>query len=272
MAPMSRALIVFAAAAVVALAVVAAVVLRADGDSELPPHRVAPESLSLPGGFVWRGDYETGDLSQWSGAVQRVADERIAIVEDPVQQGQFAARFEVRPGEDPLGNFGDRAEVQSGELVHEGDERWYEWSTFFPEDYPSEPQEVWQVFAQWHSVMEGVPPVSMEVSGDSIRLLTSRHDAEGNRLTPFVVERWSGPVERGRWRTFKLRVVWSGDDATGSVALWVDGEPVLKETSTRTMYPGSANFFKQGLYRCACTESTAVIYHDGMVATDAATE
>lgn len=267
MARMSRARIVSVAVVAVVGVALAIFLLRPEG-TEPPARHQPPDRLSLPGAFVWRGDYETGDLSQWDGAVQRVADDRIRVVDDPVAEGRHAARFEVRPGDDPLGNFGDRAEVQSGELVREGDVRRYRWHSFFPRDYPDEPQEVWQVFAQWHSVMDGVPPVSMEVSGNSIRLLSSRHDAQGRRLDPFVTEHWRGPLLRGRWRTFEVEITWSGSDRVGSLALSVDGDPVLAPTTVRTMYPGSANFFKQGLYRCACTESTAVVLHDGLVVTE----
>jgi hypothetical protein len=268
---MSRVLILGAAAALALLVVAGGLALVAqrggDGDGETPASP-PPETLRLPGEYLWRGDYETGDRSQWGGA-QAVDPDRIRIVESPVAEGRYAARFEVRPGEDPIGGFGDRAELQAGRLEREGDVRWYEWSTLLPRDYPSEPEEVWQVFAQWHSVMDGVPPVSMEVSGERVRLLTSRHDAQGNRLTPFVVEQWSGPLVRGRWQTWRVRIAWSGSDQRGSVALWVNGRRVLAPTKVRTMYPGSANFFKQGLYRCACTESTAVLYHDGLLVTDA---
>lgn len=269
---MNRVLVVVAAVVLLGLAAAATLVLLRGSDSDEEGETAAsppPENLTLPGEYVWRGDFETGDHSQW-GSVQTVDPDRIRIVEQPVREGAYATRFEVRPGEDPLGNFGDRAELQAGRVVREGDERWYEWSSLFPRDYPTEPQNVWQVVAQWHSTMDGVPPVSMEVSGDTIRLQTSRHDAEGNRLQPFVQVHWTAPLVRGKWQTFRVKIAWSGSDELGSVALWHDGEQVLAPVSVRTMYPGSPNFFKQGLYRCACTDTTAVLYHDGLIVTDAA--
>lgn len=270
--PVNRVLVAVLALTLLGVAAVASFfVLRGSGSDEdretaaSPP----PTTLSLPGEYVWRGDFETGDHSQW-GSVQTVDSDRVRIVERPVGEGKYATRFEVRPGEDPLGNFGDRAELQAGRVEREGDERWYEWRTLFPRDYPIEDENVWQVVAQWHSTMDGVPPVSMEVSGNTIRFQTSRHDAAGNRLQPFVTVHWSAPLERGKWQTFRARIVWSGSDERGSVALWHNGKQVLKPTGVRTMYPGSPNFFKQGLYRCACTASTAILYHDGLVVTDAA--
>jgi hypothetical protein len=62
-----------------------------------------------------------------------------------------------------------------------------------------------------------------------------------------------------------MNVKFSGSDDVGFVQLWIDGKLALPKTMVRTTYPGLGNYFKQGLYRCACTNSTAVVHHDRVV-------
>ena len=99
----------------------------------------------IPGTELFRADFETGDLRQWDG-VQRVAPDRIQVVEDPVEQGRYAARFEVRDGDNPI-DENDRAEVQLATDEAEGDVRWYGWSTMFAPGFPS--SDAFQVVTQW---------------------------------------------------------------------------------------------------------------------------
>src|SRR5688572_15799476 len=57
-------------------------------------------------GVVWRGDFETGDLGQWSRVQAQNAD-RVRVVSSPTAQGQWAGRFTVRHGD--LHSSGARA-------------------------------------------------------------------------------------------------------------------------------------------------------------------
>ena len=50
---------------------------------------------------LWRGGFETGDLGQWY--VPSNNPERRTIVRDPVREGSYAARIEIRPGDNSPG-------------------------------------------------------------------------------------------------------------------------------------------------------------------------
>jgi hypothetical protein len=226
------------------------------------PIPAPPPPDALPGTEVLRADYETGSLSQWN-ANQKVADDRISVISDTVRQGRFAARFEVRNGDNPIG-FGDRAEVQTSTGEREGQERWYGWSTLFAPDYPS--SSAWQVISQWHANADGSPPLAFFAQGDELKLVAHRFSAPGVPID--IVDIWKGPLRRGVWQDLKLHVLWSGSDSTGFVELWVDGVPqVLDNGSTRrnirTLYPGVGAYFKQGLYRQSGIPQTGIVYHDG---------
>jgi hypothetical protein len=221
-----------------------------------------PPSDALPGKEILRADYETGSLSQWN-ANQAVAADRISVVSDTVRQGAYAARFEVRNGDNPIG-YGDRAEVQTSTGEREGQERWYGWSTMFAPDYPTSSS--WQVVSQWHANADGSPPLAFFAQGDELKLVAHRFSAPGVPID--IVDIWRGPLRRGAWQDIKLHVLWSGSDSTGFVELWVDGvQQTFDDGSARrqirTLYPGVGAYFKQGLYRQSGIPQTGVVYHDG---------
>jgi hypothetical protein len=218
----------------------------------------------LGGAELMRADFETGDLRQWDGE-QRVADDRIQVVRDPVDQGEFSGRFEVRDGDNPIG-FGDRAEVQLATDEGEGDDRWYAWSTMFDPTFPD--SDAWQVVTQWHSSSDGPPPLAFYVENEEYTLQTNPYDPDGDVSAP--VAHWSAPLNRGTWRHIRLHVVWSADPERGLIELWVDGERATPPISTQTLRPGEGVYFKQGYYRRSGEPQTGIVYHDAFRMSEAA--
>lgn len=219
-------------------------------------------TTQLPGREILRADWETGDTSQFS-SVQTVSSDRIRPVTNPVRQGRYAGRFEVRPGDDPLG-YGDRAEVSISTRETEGDERWYSWSTMVAPGFPSTAG--FQVISQWHSRADGRPPVAFFAENDDLVLFVHRYAAPGQQLS--TTRAWSAPLPRGVWQDIVMHVKWSGSDRVGFIELWVNGQRQTLSNgqtrlSTRTMYPGIDNYFKQGYYRQYGIRGTGVVYHDG---------
>ena len=216
-----------------------------------------PGAVALPGTIVWRGDYETGDLSQFrdnNGHVvqpQQGAPGRITVVTSPVAEGKYAGRFELHPGDTYAG--GNRAEMFNYTHDSEGTEGWYSWYTLFPSDFPSETNLGWQIWTQWHSTLAiSAPPVKFTAKGDTISF--------GTNKKPTL---WTGPMNRGQWQAFRMHAFWSSDPTKGYVELWVNGVQVVQRTYDATLIAGYDNYWKQGLYRSPNATTTAVIYHDG---------
>jgi hypothetical protein len=224
--------------------------------------------LDIPGVVMRTGDYDTGDLSQWSGH-QNLRPYSLTMVRSPVRQGGYAARFEVRNGDDPLcaagwGCYGDRSEVQMSTGETEGQERWYSWSTMIASDFPR--YATWQVISQWHADADGSPPIGFYAVDDDLVLQFHRFSAPGSPID--IVNAWKGPLRRGQWQDIRLHVKWSGSDSVGFVELWINGvQQTFDNGQTRryirNMYPGVSNYFKQGLYRQGGLSQTGVVYHDG---------
>lgn len=200
---------------------------------------------------IWRGDYESGDLSQWD-RVQAVADDRLQVLRDDARQGQFALKATVHQGDNPIGASGNRNEVAYMSLEPSGSERVYRWQTKFPADYPS--VDTWQLFTQFHHIgPNGSPPVQFYVRGEEIILAVDNQEV------------WTMPLERDRWIDFIFRAKWSADPAVGFVELYVDDRLVLPKMMARTQFPGEENYLKQGLYRDAKVSPSASVLLDGMV-------
>jgi MYXO-CTERM domain-containing protein len=208
-------------------------------------------STAASANVLWRGDYETGDLSQWD-KVDGLTS-RLTVESSVVRQGSHALRVELHQGD--VSSSGTRNEVVESDPAHyesEGNDRWYAWSTLFPADYPS--NNTWQVFTQWHHTgCCGSPPVEFSVVGEHIQL---GHDGSSTIL-------WTTPLVRGVWHDFVVHVYWSSTE--GYVELYYDGQMVLGKTSVQTLYPGEQAYMKQGLYWNAAITSVGVLYHDGMV-------
>ncbi|MBI3181563.1 MAG: heparin lyase I family protein [Myxococcales bacterium] len=203
---------------------------------------------------VWRGDFETGDLSQWS-RTQAVSADRLAVVPSPVSEGKFALKVTVRQGDDPINASGDRAELLYTAPEVAGTERYYRWSTFWAANYPS--ASTWQLFTQWHhSGSSGSPPVEFYVYGEEVRLRV------GGSGSPII---WKAPLVRGKWREFIFHVKWSSNPSVGFVELYLDGQLVLPKKNAVTMFAGQTNYLKQGLYRNSTIAQEGVLFHDGMM-------
>lgn len=226
-------------------------------------------NLEIPGTAVRVGNFNTGDLSQWSGH-QKLRSYSLTTVSSPVREGSHAARFEVRRGDDPLcaagwGCYGDRAEVQMSTGEVEGQERWYSWSTMIGADFPR--SSAWQVVSQWHADADGSPPIGFYAENDDLVLRFHRHSGPGRLID--IVNAWRGPLRRGSWQDIRLHVKWSASDSTGYVELWVNGVAQVFDTGgtrrhIRNLYPGGyGNYFKQGLYRQSGLSQTGVVLHDG---------
>ncbi len=203
---------------------------------------------------VWKGDFETGNISQWTRS-QSVANSRLQVVTDVVREGRYALKATVRQGDDPIGASGNRNELLYISQEKTGSTWFYKWSTLFPKNYPS--SDTWQVVAQWHQEgCCGSPPLELFVRGEQMNLRVGGADGD-------IV--WQGPLERGEWHDFVLQVKWSSNPKTGFVQFWHNGELAVPKTHGATQYGKEMNYLKLGLYRDDSIRTEASVYHDGFV-------
>ena len=212
---------------------------------------------------VWRGDFETGDVSQWNELLNatNTTPPRVTVVGSPVRAGARAGRVEVR--NDNLWSNGlNRVELghHPAPAKFEGSDRYYAWSVLVPTDGTWDGREkqiaYWEADAIYRQVM------SFVVSGADVRFVT--------RL-PRDTVRWNGAgaLTRGAWHDFVLHVRWSTDAGAGLVELWFDGRQVVEKTRVATMLRDArgapeANFLHLGIFRGQppAPATTEVLYLD----------
>lgn len=201
---------------------------------------------------VWKGDFETGDLSQWTRA-QSVAADRLQVVSDIRREGSKALKVTVRQGDNPISASGNRNEVVYLTEEAQGSEYYYKWSTLFPSNYPI--ANTWQLFAQWHQEgCCGSPPLEFYVIGQQMYL---RAGGGNGKII------WNGPLVRGQWNDFVMHVKWSSNPKVGFVELYRNGKLVAPKTYAATQFGGERNYLKLGLYRDNSISQVGVVYHDG---------
>lgn len=219
---------------------------------------------------LWRGDFETSDLSQYDNYV--VHAERWTFVgsQPSPRQGLVAARVELQENDVGPSNL-IRTEVghTPPEATFQGSERYYAWSAMGSTDHPLGNFD--------HQIMfwECVAPIyqqemSLHINGTQISFATS---PQGGRYQT----RWTGTFDFGVWHDFVLHVKWSLDPAEGFVELLYDGAVVVPKTFVRTMHAvqdGSGNdvtplvsTMHHGLFlgNARAGKPVEVIYLDGAI-------
>jgi hypothetical protein len=134
-------------------------------------------------------------------------------VPDPLGSGETVFKLEVPDRPSPVD---PRLQLNSGQIIKNGEEFWWHASFMLPEEFPS-------YIPQWFNIMEGPygspfngsPPVSLGINGAEV-------DWQRNATYNFDVP-YSVPLEKGRW----IDVLWHIKFATeGWVELWIDGEQI----------------------------------------------
>jgi hypothetical protein len=191
-------------------------------------------AATLSAEVLWRGDFETGDTSQWKGAPK----DGVKVVTDPVRAGKYALRIDgtnaARKGTH------DRIEFQHQPKppgTAEGTERYFGWSVYLPKKLTDSTHSLGYFEARnsWSQLM------AFEVKGEDI-LFTTRQ--------PYT-RHWNGKgaMSPGKWHDFALHVLWSRDPKKGFVEVWFDGKQVVPLTKTATLRDENEAFFQIGLFR-----------------------
>ncbi|MCA9651375.1 MAG: polysaccharide lyase [Myxococcales bacterium] len=203
---------------------------------------------------TWVGDFETGDLGQWTLSSQVIGNaEHMTVTTSPVYEGSYAGRIQLDPQDvSPSGHNRNELVYVPEPSSFEGSERWYSIAV--------QPGEVWA--DSWHLVFywEGNPVyasvMSMVAVGPQLQFRT---------FVGAETLHWSGPFAPGTWQEFVLHVQWSPDPAVGFVELYLDGVPVVPLTHVATMHgPGVPNELHAGMLRDDAIDLSEVLFLDGV--------
>lgn len=222
---------------------------------------VLPLTIPLCGQVIFRGDFETGDLSQWENSGtrgQNIKPGNVDVVTDIVRRGKYAVRFTIHP-QDVFNERQLRVQLGGPRItVAEGTETFLRFSLYVaqaPQDRDN--------FFYW----EGAPPPRYNnvmtwwlepspTGGTKIRYGTGNLGRNG-------VE-WEADFAIGQWHDLVMAIRWSEDAQQGRVRLWFDNKPVL-DRALRTKGPENVYFCQPGIHRSPHTSSIDSLYLDEFV-------
>ncbi|KAJ3147230.1 hypothetical protein HDU86_008066 [Geranomyces michiganensis] len=217
------------------------------------------------GKVIWKGDFETGNISQWGVKENPGGPGRLQIVTNPVRQGKYALRVETHQGDKYKTSSGNRNELSREDvIIREGNDEFYRWSVRFDEQFPS-PKGTWVVAAQWHSRYSAVP-IGLALNGEKLKFVV------GNEMDgPWPgtqVEAWATNLKRGVWYDFIVHLKFSADKNKASTSFWVNGNKVVDNLRAPNMYRSETNYLKAGLYRKDTIQAVGVLHQDGWMLAD----
>ncbi len=222
------------------------------------PPPAAPRSGPLGGAVLFRGDFDTGDASQFRNVQSAPGRVTVGTGNPAPFEGSHRGRFEVHPGDEAAG--GNRAEV-TGPSFDEGSERWIRQAIYVPTGTATESG--WRLVMQFHSYGGGSPPLALFLDAGARPSFELGH---GDSST----FDWNGPaIQRNRWYDVALHVRFSSNPSVGFVEVYLDGRrQTLTNGRTRryraTSEAGGA-YYKTGIYRSDSIAQTDVVYHDNVL-------
>jgi hypothetical protein len=208
---------------------------------------------------LFDGDFETGDLTQWS-YVQAIPG-RVSVVTNPVSEGTYAGRFEVKEGDKDPDTKSQRAESLSGETYENSDVRYFRIMGRI---------DSWD-FGHWGIIWKvldesgGPPPLSLQLYTNGPTPMLWLGPGSGS------ADYWEAPLPAMKeWFEVVIRVEFG---EKGSLKVWLNGKPqtMLNEETTfdeiETLYEGPGED-RIGLHRSSSSTGTSVVYYDGYRVTD----
>jgi PKD repeat protein len=249
----------------------------------------AAAPAALPGTVLFDGGVDRGVLlggvpRGWDGA----SGNPLPVVQSAfTSSSPYAMRFDVDSAD--YDGYGDRSEVQGSTGEREGQSRAYRWSVWFPPkaEWPSTGS--WQVFGQWHSALDGSPPLGFYVNdwdavngqyiGLDFNIADQRRCSGSRKIRQYGRRVWQRPIPYGQWMEVEMYVAWASTDTKGMQRLRINGVdqvfdgPYGSKTTVqklRNVDPGCSNYYKQGYYRGhTSTPSPVTVFYDNFLQTDA---
>jgi hypothetical protein len=203
---------------------------------------------------LWKGDFETGDLTQWdtTNLIKTGDRDNLVFVTDKVADGTKAAEITLRPDVifEPYNQ--SRVEVKhNGLRTKNGEESYYAWSFMVPAD-----AELRSNIGYWESRVTSKNTMTFWIE-----------PGQGGTVIKFgtgdlgATLRWTAKLELNEWHRIAIHNIWSEDPNVGKVDVWYDGMQVVTG-ATAVKRDANEVFFQMGLHRSDPADPVQVIYID----------
>ena len=231
----------------------------------VPPAVIAVTCLlgasSARAAVLWKGDFETGDVSQWDGSTATKTGNRdnLVFVSDQVADGKKAAKITLRDDIifEPYNQ--SRVEVKHvGLHTLDGEDSYFAWSFMVPKD-----AEIRNNIGYWESTPTSKNTMTFFIEpaqGGGTNLKFGTGDL-GQTV------RWTVKLELNKWHRIALHNHWSQDPNVGKVDVWYDGAQVVTGASVAKRDVNKL-FFQMGLHRSDPSPPVQDIYIDAAIEAD----
>ncbi|WP_422926996.1 heparin lyase I family protein [Singulisphaera sp. PoT] len=209
--------------------------------------------------ILFKGDFETGDFSQFSGISRKVKPGHIEVDTEVVHSGKYSGRFSIH--EDNVFNKRQLRVQANGPKVRvkEGDDTFVSFYLCMKEA-PKDRDNFfyWEGSPPpgWNNVMTWWVEPKPDGSGTLIKYGTGNLGRKGVH--------WEADFKVGEWHQLGMHIHWSEDPTRGNAKLWWDGEVVL-DKKVQTKGPQTEYFSQPGIHRDPHRKSVDTIYFDDIL-------
>jgi hypothetical protein len=194
-------------------------------------------SGAAQGEITWKGDFETGDTSQWSYILN---DAGISVVSEVKAEGSSAGRITIDASH-LWPNGLNRVEFQYApptQATAEGADTYFGWSFYLPELLTTDDHQI----GYFESDNTYQQVMSVGLQGSTLSFAT-------RRPTNQVHLQADGVIQAGKWHDIILHVHWSQNSADGRVNLWLDGQQLVVNVAAQTLADSNPHFIQLGILR-----------------------
>jgi hypothetical protein len=206
---------------------------------------------------LWKGDFETNDLSQWSGTLNPAIGTRqnITIVDSPVSGGKHAAQIVIHP-DDIFPNGHNRVELRyEGKRTAEGQTTFFSWRFQLPANV-----QVHEDIAYW----ETKGPDYRQSMAFYVDPVEGQSQLGFRTNLPLAREQWKALVKVGEWHQIAMKILWAKDADQGRVSVWFDGKEVV-DAPAQTKPNVADLFIQMGFHRDSTQPPVETIYLDDAI-------
>jgi hypothetical protein len=209
---------------------------------------------------LWKGDFETGDLTQWDSTnlIKTGDRDNLVFVDSPCAEGKKCAKITLRDDIifEPYNQ--SRVEVKHvGLHTLNGEDSYYAWSFMVPKD-----AEIRSNIGYWESTPTSKNTMTFFIEpaqGGGTNLKFGTGDL-GQTV------RWTAKLELNVWHRMSIHNHWS-TGADGKVDVWYDGVQVVTGAMAAKRDDNKL-FFQMGLHRSDPSPPVQDIYLDAAIEAD----
>ncbi len=212
--------------------------------------------------ILWQGNFETGDQSQWSTAINLAG---LSVITECAFDGKYSGKVRLT-GDDSFlwkGNkFLNRSEFhhrRAAGNTYEGKDTFFAFSFYLPKKFSEHKHELgyWESDKSWQQMLR------FNIAGSELSFQES--------ATQAVLWKLPQGAAPGQWHRIAMQIHWSTDPKIGSAEVWVNGAHMGKHFFKNLPTKDALMFTRIGILR---TQEKAVeeILIDGAMETDNLTE